>query len=93
MIRGLIGVAAAAVLAGGLLLAWVWSWTSVAPADVVTLYGNVDIRDVALAFNESDRIAQMLVKEGDRVRSGQLLATLDTRRLEAARARAEAQVG
>lgn len=45
------------------------------------LFGNVDIRQVQLAFNGSERIAQMLVKEGDAVKKGQLLATLDTVRL------------
>lgn len=50
-------------------------------ADVLTLYGNVDIRQVQLAFNGSERITQMLAKEGDRVKKGQLLATLDTDRL------------
>lgn len=60
--------------------------------DVLILYGNVDIRDVELAFNNSDRIARMLVKEGDRVSVRQLLGELDTRRLQAAVARAGAQV-
>jgi HlyD family secretion protein len=50
-------------------------------ADALTLYGNIDIRQVQLAFNGSERIASMLVKEGDAVRKGQLLATLDTDRL------------
>ena len=47
----------------------------------LTLYGNVDIRQVQLAFNGSERIARMLVKEGEPVKQGQLLATLDTVRL------------
>ncbi len=59
---------------------------------MLVLYGNVDIRDVQLAFNGSDRIVRMLVKEGDRVSEGQLLAELDTRRLKAAAVRAGAQV-
>lgn len=74
---------------------WFWRpWRAKAPepADLLVLYGNVDIRDVELAFNDSDRIARMLVTEGDRVAPGQLLAELDTRRLEAAEARAVAQV-
>src|SRR5512140_1220735 len=48
---------------------------------VLTLYGNVDIRQVQLAFNGSERIAQVYVKEGEAVRKGQLLAMLDTERL------------
>lgn len=48
----------------------------------LVLYGNVDIRQVELAFNGSERIDHMLFHEGDRVKKGQLLATLDTVRLE-----------
>jgi HlyD family secretion protein len=48
----------------------------------LTLYGNVDIRQVQLAFNSSERIATMVAREGDPVKKGQLLATLDTVRLE-----------
>src|SRR5512143_1246326 len=47
----------------------------------LNLQGNVDIRQVELAFNASGRIEQVLVHEGDRVKPGQLLATLDTTRL------------
>jgi membrane fusion protein YbhG len=64
-----------------------------APLDtVLTLYGNVDIRQVQLAFNGSDRIDRMLVKEGESVRKGQLLATLDTTRLQQNVALLQAQV-
>jgi len=48
----------------------------------LTLYGNVDIRQVQLAFNGSERIATMRVREGEPVKKGRLLATLDTVRLE-----------
>ena len=47
----------------------------------LTLYGNVDIRQVQLAFNGSERIDRMFAQEGERVKKGQPLATLDTRRL------------
>jgi len=47
----------------------------------LTLYGNVDLRQVSLAFNESERIAEILVEEGDRVRKGEVLARLDTSRI------------
>jgi HlyD family secretion protein len=56
------------------------------------LYGNVDLRQVELAFNNSERIAEVLVQEGDRVASGQVLARLDTSRLKAEAATAEATV-
>src|SRR5262249_8196039 len=60
-------------------------------AQELTLYGNVDLRQVELAFNNSERIADVLVQEGDHVRQGQVLARLDTRRLEPQVAQAEAQ--
>jgi HlyD family secretion protein len=57
----------------------------------LTLYGNIDLRQVQLSFNNSERIAAVLVQEGDRVRQGQLLARLDTARLEPQLAQAQAQ--
>ena len=46
------------------------------------LYGNVDVRQVSLAFNASERIDKMLVEEGAQVKKGQLLATLKTETLK-----------
>jgi HlyD family secretion protein len=76
-------------LAGGL-----WWWRiHMEPAQTgqLVLYGNVDLREVNLAFNGNQRIASIFVQEGDRVTSGQLLAELETRRLEDAVKQAEAQ--
>lgn len=47
----------------------------------LVLQGNVDVREVSLAFRQSDRILEMLAEEGDRVQKGQVLARLDTREL------------
>ena len=85
-------------LIGGLiaisLLAAIVTWWLIqadnAPTHL-TLYGNIDLRQVQLSFNNSERIADVLVQEGDRVRQGQLLARLDTARLEPQLAQAEAQ--
>lgn len=55
------------------------------------LHGNVDIRQVELAFNASGRIDKMLVTEGDRVKSGQLLARLDTVRQQLSLEQVKAQ--
>src|SRR6266496_847158 len=60
-------------------------------AQALALYGNVDLRQVELAFNNSERIAEVLVQEGDHVRRGQVLARLDTSRLEPQLAQVEAQ--
>lgn len=48
----------------------------------LTLYGNVDLRQASVPFNGSERIAEVLVEEGDLVRKGQVLARLDTSRLQ-----------
>ena len=77
-----------ALIAG---VVWWLSRRESAPGELVA-YGNVDLRQVQLSFNNSERIAAVLVQEGDRVRKGQLVARLDTRRLEPQVAQAEAQV-
>ena len=58
----------------------------------LVLYGNVDLRQVDLAFNNSERIAEVLVEEGAKVTRGQVLARLDTKRLEPQTASAQAAV-
>jgi HlyD family secretion protein len=60
--------------------------------DRITLYGNVDIREVRLAFNESEHIEAILVQEGDEVARDQVVARLHRARLEAARNEARAMV-
>ncbi|MDE2450022.1 MAG: efflux RND transporter periplasmic adaptor subunit [Gammaproteobacteria bacterium] len=57
----------------------------------IVLYGNIDLREVDLAFNDSQRVASVLVHEGDYVHKGQVLARLDTSRLAPQLAQAEAQ--
>lgn len=79
---------AAALVAGGVLIN---QRNHRAPPDELTLHGNVDIRQVELAFNASGRIADIRVREGDQVKQGQVLATLDTERLRLSLAQAEAQ--
>ncbi|MBU1455648.1 MAG: efflux RND transporter periplasmic adaptor subunit [Proteobacteria bacterium] len=52
-------------------------------AGPLKIYGSIDIRDAALAFNEQERIVEILVEEGARIEVGQVLARLKTDRLEA----------
>ena len=59
----------------------------------LVLYGNVDIREADLAFNNAGRIEKMLVEEGDPVVPGQLLARLDPTRFEAEVESAKGSVG
>jgi HlyD family secretion protein len=58
----------------------------------VTLYGNVDIRQVQLAFNDSERIDKLLVDEGNAVHAGQLIAQLAPQHFRDTVARDEANV-
>lgn len=78
----------AALLGGG---AW-WYLHPRRASDDLVLFGNVELRQVTLAFNGSERIAEVLVEEGNLVHSGQVLARLDTSRLAPQVAQAEAQV-
>ncbi len=48
----------------------------------LTLYGNVDIRQVNLSFRVSGRIAKMRFEEGDSVKAGDLVAELDVQPIE-----------
>jgi HlyD family secretion protein len=47
------------------------------PRDTLTLYGNVDIRQVELGFRVAGRLKAMLFEEGQAVTAGTLLAELD----------------
>jgi HlyD family secretion protein len=80
-----------AAAGGAAGLAW-WLTHREKPTGELVLYGNVDLRQVQLAFNNSERIAGVRVQEGDRVHKGELMAWLDTSRLEPQVAQAEAQV-
>ena len=80
------------LLLGGACAVLIWRLSRPrAPSDELKLYGNVDLRQIELAFNLNERIAAVLVQEGDRVRAGQVLARLDESRLAPQVAQAEAQ--
>lgn len=78
-------------LAGG---GWYWQKNQQEEEDSASLkvYGNIDTRLVNLAFEASGRIEKLSVHEGSRVQAGQLLARLDTSRLELTRDAANAKV-
>lgn len=74
-----------AVLGIALLAVGGWFWwqqREQAVADDLLLFGNVDVRQVALAFNGSGRITELTAEEGDAVRAGDIIARLDLRALE-----------
>ena len=85
-------IAAAVVALGAVVALSLWLVLQPKPATEITLYGNVDLREVELPFNDSERVEAVLVSEGDRVVRGQVLARLDTGRLAAQAGQAAAQV-
>jgi HlyD family secretion protein len=91
MKRTLVIVTVLVIAAGG--AAWLTWWLTYhnKTVDQLDLHGNVDLRQVDLPFNDSERIAAVLVEEGDQVHKGQVLARLDTSRLEPQVAQIEAQ--
>lgn len=58
----------------------------------LTLYGNIDIREVDLSFRVEGKVADVLVDEGDAVRAGQVVAMLDAEPLRTDLAEAEATI-
>jgi HlyD family secretion protein len=91
MRRRILIVALLVTAGGGGIAVWWYTHRDTTTTELL-LYGNVDLRQVQLAFNNSERIASVLVEEGDRVKEGKLLAELDVGRIKPQVAQAEAQV-
>lgn len=71
------------VLLVGAGLTWfLWEKTHPEKSDSITLYGNVDLRQVDLAFIQSERLESVLVEEGDSIKKGQKVATQEHIRLQ-----------
>lgn len=58
----------------------------------LTLYGNIEIRQVDLSFQVGGIIEKMLKEEGDSVKKGELVATLDSRDYKSNLEKANAEV-
>jgi HlyD family secretion protein len=89
MNKKLLIVPAALIVAAA--AAWWWKNSRVEPGNELVLRGNMDVRQVELAFDASGRVEQVLVNEGDPVTRGAVLARLDTERLRLQLVQAEAQ--
>jgi HlyD family secretion protein len=79
-----------------LLLVGLGAWLAFRPrggdAGVLEASGTVEATEADLGFQAGGRIAEVLVREGDRVEAGALLARLDDAELVARLAAAEAQL-
>ena len=90
MKKPLIALGLLVVLALG---AWAWMHQRDKGHDgALVMYGNVNIRQVALAFDGSGRVAELKADEGDAVKAGDVLATLDTQTLALQAEQAQAQI-
>lgn len=76
----------------GLGVAWWWVYQEERDEDALTLYGNVDIREVALGFRVPGRLLEVAFDEGDAVTAGARMARLDPEPYREAVAVAEARV-
>ena len=87
-----LGLGVLALVAAGVWFGRAY-WQAGDAENHLTLYGNVDIRQISLAFEGSDRVAEMRVYEGDHVKAGQVLAVLDSQnnKLKLAQAQAQAE--
>lgn len=83
-------VAVLVVIVGG--FAFLWLQRADTDDSQLLLYGNVDIREVQLAFRQPGRVMQMAVDEGDAVRAGERMAALDAQPYREALVAAQAQV-
>lgn len=87
------GIAAIIAVLLIIIAAAVWYFNKDQKSDqALTLFGNVDIRQVSLAFEQSGRIEQMNVQEGDHIQKGDVLAKLNTDALNIQLQQAEAQL-
>jgi HlyD family secretion protein len=81
-------------LAGGGVLAW-QSWQArltALPPGIASGNGRIESVQVDVTTKEPGRVEKILVREGDMVRAGQIVAKMDTVTLETELARAEAAV-
>lgn len=85
----IIAVVAALLLIAGVVF---WKKRDNGQSSAVVVYGNVDIRQVSLAFDASGRVMELHAEEGDSVKAGDLLAVLDTRTLALQAEQASAQI-
>ncbi len=73
-----------------LFVAWRFVFTGGAPSNVISLSGRIEGDDSALAPNVGGRVIDVRVREGDTVRSGDVIATIDGAQVRAREAQARA---
>ncbi len=88
----LIGLLALVLVTIALVVLWLVFLADEQTGGRLTLYGNVDIREVDLAFAAQERIVSLTAEEGDTVHSDQVLGRLDQQKLRRRLDRQQAEV-
>ncbi|MHC1479950.1 HlyD family efflux transporter periplasmic adaptor subunit [Frateuria aurantia] len=70
----------------------IWHHSQRADDGELVLHGNVDIRQISLAFDGSGRVLELDAEEGDKVKAGTVLGLLDTQSLGLQARQAQAQI-
>jgi HlyD family secretion protein len=74
---------ALAVVAAGFLVWYLFLRRPDVPANIVALSGRIEGDDAAVAAKTGGRVREITVREGDEVRAGQVVATLDDEQVRA----------
>lgn len=89
MKKPILALVVVALIAGG---GYAWYLSQESNAGPLTLYGNVDVRELSIGFRQSGRVLDVLVDEGDSVGPGSLLAEMDSEPFQNAVNAANAEV-
>lgn len=84
------------IVATGILAAGIFSWRHFHKPVVIDQFasgnGRIEATEVNVSTKQSGRLKDVLVREGDDVKAGQIVAQMDTATLEASLHQAEAQI-
>ncbi|MGA9770986.1 MAG: HlyD family efflux transporter periplasmic adaptor subunit [Blastocatellia bacterium] len=71
------------ILIAGTLAWWYFLREQAAPKEIISLSGRIESDDAAVAAKTAGRIREITVREGDLVKAGQVIATLDDDQIKA----------
>ncbi|HKC88125.1 MAG TPA: HlyD family efflux transporter periplasmic adaptor subunit [Blastocatellia bacterium] len=72
-----------ALTLAGALIWWFFLRGSNTPSEIISVSGRIESDDAAVAAKTSGRIREITVREGDQVKAGQVIATLDDEQVKA----------
>ncbi|MBI5132748.1 MAG: HlyD family efflux transporter periplasmic adaptor subunit [Rhodopseudomonas palustris] len=85
-------IVAVVAAAGGGYYAWRTFGTKALPPGIASGNGRIEATEIDISTKAAGRIREILVREGDFVTAGQVLARMDTDQFEAQRRQADAQL-